>query len=137
MIEKRIRLDLTYDEIDSSIDHLWSVLFTTGYLTQEGRPERGNYRLMIPNKEVREVFIDQIQRWFEQTVTKDKDRMNGLYQAIVLGKAEDIQIKLTQILGQTISILDTKARNEEKENFYHGLMLGLLRNHRNWVVKSS
>ena len=137
VIEKRIRLDLTYDEIDSSIDHLWSVLFTTGYLTQEGRPERGNYRLMIPNKEVREVFIDQIQRWFEQTVTKDKDRMNGLYQAIVLGKAEDIQIKLTQILGQTISILDTKARNEEKENFYHGLMLGLLRNHRNWVVKSS
>ena len=137
VIEKKIRLDLTYDEIDRSIDNLWSVLFTTGYLTQEGRPERGNYRLMIPNREVREVFIDQIQQWFEQTVTRDEDRMNGFYQSIASGKAEEIQEQLTRILGQTISILDTKARNEEKENFYHGLMLGLLRNYRDWVVKSN
>lgn len=137
VIEKKIRLDLTYDEIDRSIDNLWSVLFTTGYLTQEGRPERGNYRLMIPNREVREVFIDQIQQWFKQTVTRDEDRMNGFYQSIAAGKAEEIQEQLTRILGQTISILDTKARNEEKENFYHGLMLGLLRNYRDWVVKSN
>ena len=137
VIEKKIRLDLTYDEIDQSIDNLWSVLFTTGYLTQESRSERGNYRLVIPNKEVREVFIDQIQQWFEQTVTRDEDRMNGFYQSIALGNAEEIQNKLTKILGQTISILDTKARNEEKENFYHGLMLGLLRNCRDWVVKSN
>ena len=79
IIEKKIRLDLTYDDIDQSIDNLWSVLFTTGYLTQEGRAERGNYRLKIPNKEVKEVFIDQIQQWFEESVTKDEDRMSKFY----------------------------------------------------------
>ena len=137
VIEKKIRQDLTYDEIDQSIDNLWSVLFTTGYLTQTGRAERGIYKLMIPNKEVREVFIDQIQQWFNQTVVNDEDRMNSFYQSFAQGKAKDVQDQLTSILAETISILDTKARNEEKENFYHGMMLGLLRNHRNWVVKSN
>jgi len=137
VIEKKIRQDLTYDEIDQSIDNLWSVLFTTGYLTQTGRAERGIYKLMIPNKEVREVFIDQIQQWFDQTVVNDEDRMSSFYQSFAQGKAKDVQDQLTSILAETISILDTKARNEEKENFYHGMMLGLLRNHRNWIVKSN
>ena len=135
VIEKKIRQDLTYDEIDQSIDNLWSVLFMTGYLTQTGRAERGIYKLMIPNKEVREVFIDQIQQWFDQTVVNDEDRMSSFYQSFAQGKAKDVQDQLTSILAETISILDTKARNEEKENFYHGMMLGLLRNHRNWIVK--
>ena len=137
VIEKKIRQDLTYDEIDQSIDNLWSVLFTTGYLTQTGRAERGIYKLMIPNKEVREVFIDQIQQWFDQTVVNDEDRMSSFYQSFAQGKAKDVQDQLTSILAETISILDTKARNEEKENFYHGMMLGLLRNHRTWIVKSN
>lgn len=137
VIEKKIRQDLTYDEINQSIDNLWSVLFTTGYLTQTGRAERGIYKLMIPNKEVREVFIDQIQQWFDQTVVNDEDRMSSFYQSFAQGKAKDVQDQLTSILAETISILDTKARNEEKENFYHGMMLGLLRNHRNWIVKSN
>ena len=137
VIEKKIRQDLTYDEIDQSVDNLWSVLFTTGYLTQTGRAERGIYKLMIPNKEVREVFIDQIQQWFDQTVVNDEDRMSSFYQSFAQGKAKDVQDQLTSILAETISILDTKARNEEKENFYHGMMLGLLRNHRNWIVKSN
>ena len=137
VIEKKIRQDLTYDEIDQSIDNLWSVLFTTGYLTQTGRAERGIYKLMIPNKEIREVFIDQIQQWFDQTVVNDEDRMSSFYQSFAQGKAKDVQDQLTSILAETISILDTKARNEEKENFYHGMMLGLLRNYRNWIVKSN
>ena len=137
VIEKKIRQDLTYDEIDQSIDNLWSVLFTTGYLTQTGRAERGIYKLMIPNKEVREVFIDQIQQWFDQTVVNDEDRMSSFYQSFAQGKAKDVQDQLTSILAETISILDTKVRNEEKENFYHGMMLGLLRNHRNWIVRSN
>ena len=137
VIEKKIRQDLTYDEIDQSIDNLWSVLFTTGYLTQTGRAERGIYKLMIPNKEVREVFIDQIQQWFDQTVVNDEDRMSSFYQSVAQGKAKDVQDQLTSILAETISILDTKARNEEKENFYHGMMLGLLRNRRNWIVRSN
>ena len=137
VIEKKIRQDLTYDEIDQSIDNLWSVLFTTGYLTQTGRAERGIYKLMIPNKEVREVFIDQIQQWFDQTIVNDEDRMSSFYQSFAQGKAKDVQDQLTSILAETISILDTKARNEEKENFYHGMMLGLLRNRRNWIVRSN
>ena len=137
VIEKKIRQDLTYDEIDQSVDNLWSVLFTTGYLTQTGRAERGIYKLMIPNKEVREVFIDQIQQWFDQTVVNDEDRMSSFYQSFAQGKAKDVQDQLTSILAETISILDTKARNEEKENFYHGMMLGLLRNRRNWIVRSN
>ena len=137
VIEKKIRQDLTYDEIDQSIDNLWSVLFTTGYLTQTGRAERGIYKLMIPNKEVREVFIDQIQQWFDQTIVNDEDRMSSFYQSFAQGKAKDVQDQLTSILAETISILDTKARNEEKEIFYHGMMLGLLRNRRNWIVRSN
>lgn len=136
-VEKRIRLDLTYDEIDASIDNVWSVLFTTGYLTQVGRSEAGVFKLIIPNREVREVFVYQIRQWFDQSVAKDVDTVNGLYDGFICGKAEELQKQLTQILGQTISILDTKARDEDKENFYHGMLLGLLRNYRNWSVKSN
>lgn len=136
-VEKRVRLDLTYNEIDNSIDNVWSVLFTTGYLTQAGRPESGVFKLIIPNREVREVFVYQIQQWFDQSVAKDVNAVNGLYHSFICGQAEEIQKQLTQILGQTISILDTKARDEEKESFYHGMLLGLLRHYRNWSVKSN
>lgn len=137
IVEKRIRLDLTYDEIDNSIDNVWSVLFTTGYLTQVGRPESGVFKLIIPNREVREVFVYQIRQWFDQSVAKDADMVNELYHGLTCGKAEELQKQLTQILGQTISILDTRARDEDKENFCHGMLLGLLRNYRNWSVKSN
>ena len=136
-IEKRIRLELTYDEIDNSIDNLWSVLFTTGYLTQVGKAVNGVYRLVIPNKEVREVFVFQIQEWFRQTIVEDAKPMQELCQAFLDGDAEKIQKHLTQILGRMISILDTKARDEQKENFYHGLLLGLLRSERDWLIRSN
>ena len=136
-IEKSIRLELTYDEIDNSIDNLWSVLFTTGYLTQVGKAVDGVYRLVIPNKEVREVFVFQIQEWFRQTIVEDTKPMQELCQAFLDGDAEKIQKHLTQILGRMISILDTKARDEQKENFYHGLLLGLLRSERDWLIRSN
>lgn len=136
-VEKKIWLALTYDEIDSSIDNMWSVLFTTGYLTQAGRAKAGIFKLMIPNKEVREVFINQIQKWFSKAVASDSAMLKQLQSDFVQGKAQAVEKQLTQILGQTISILDTKARHEEKENFYHGLLLGLLRNYGNWIVKSN
>ena len=136
-IEKRIRLELTYDEIDNSIDNLWSVLLTTGYLTQIGKAVDGVYRLVIPNKEVREVFVFQIQEWFRQTIVEDTKPMQELCQAFLDGDAEKIQKHLTQILGRMISILDTKARDEQKENFYHGLLLGLLRSERDWLIRSN
>ena len=136
-IEKAVRLELTYNEIDNSIDNLWSVLFTTGYLTQAGKVERSVYKLIIPNREVREVFILQIQEWFKETVVQDEKPMQAFCQAFLDGNAEEIQKRLTVILGKMISILDTKAKDDQKENFYHGLLLGLLRSEPNWLILSN
>ena len=136
-IEKAVRLELTYNEIDNSIDNLWSVLFTTGYLTQAGKVERSVYKLIIPNREVREVFILQIQEWFKETVVHDEKPMQAFCKAFLDGNAEEIQKRLTVILGKMISILDTKAKDEQKENFYHGLLLGLLRSEPNWLILSN
>ena len=136
-IEKNIRLDLTYDEIDNSVDNLWSVLFTTGYLTMTDRAVGGVYKLVIPNREVREVFVSQIQEWFRQTVISDQKPMGALCQAFLDGDAETVQKQLTMILGRMISVLDTKARDEYKESFYHGLLLGLLRSEPEWLIRSN
>lgn len=141
-IEKAIRLELTYDEIDNSIDNIWSVLFTTGYLTNAGEIELPGgdgygYRLVIPNKEVRQVFVSQIQEWFRQTVTYDDGSVQDLCEAFMAGDADKIQSNLNMILIKTISVLDTKARDDQKENFYHGLLLGLLRSKPDWRIKSN
>ena len=137
-IEKAARLDLTYDEIDNSIDNLWSVLFTTGYLTQAGRVERGVYKLVIPNREVREVFILQIQEWFKAVVAKDDDTMKLLSKAILDKDEKQIARQLNIVMSRMISILDTKAPDAMKENFYHGLLLGLLRgSNPDWLIKSN
>lgn len=141
-IEKAIRLELTYDEIDNSIDNIWSVLFTTGYLTNAGEIELPGgdgygYRLVIPNKEVRQVFVSQIQEWFRQTVTYDNGSVQDLCKAFMAGDADKIQSNLNMILIKTISVLDTKARDDQKENFYHGLLLGLLRSKPDWRIKSN
>lgn len=136
-IEKVVRMELTYDEIDNSIENLWSILFTTGYLTQAGRVERGVYRLVIPNREVREVYILQIREWFRQKILHDVEPVKALLWAFEQGEAEVIEGHLNRILSNTISIFDTKARNEEKENFYHGILLGLLRCEPDWLIQSN
>lgn len=137
MIEKSIRMELTYDEIDNSIDNLWSILFTTGYLTQQGKSERGVYRLVIPNKEIREVYILQIQEWFKDSVLHNREPINQLLKAIKEGDADTVEKDLTKILVNTISIFDTKSRKEEKEIFYHGIVLGLLRCESEWLIQSN
>ena len=136
-VEKRIRLDLTYDEIDNSVENLWSVLFTTGYLTRFGESENGVYKLVIPNKEVREVFVLQIRDWFDRIVADDQASTEKINRGFLEGRVEDIQQELTMFLGETISVLDTKARNEEKEIFYHGILIGILKNCSSWAVKSN
>ena len=142
-IEKVIRQDLTYDEIENSIDNIWSVLFTTGYLTKVGEVKLADsesyaYKLVIPNKEVREVFVLQIQEWFKAVVANDNDTMKLLSKAI-LDKDETILARqLNIVMGRMISILDTKAPDDMKENFYHGLLLGLLRgSNPDWLIKSN
>ena len=142
-VEKQLRLDLTYDEIDNTIDNLWSVLFTTGYLTKIGEvkvpdSESYAYRLVIPNKEVREVFVLQIQEWFKAIVAKDDDTMKLLSRAILDKDEKQIARQLNIVMSRVISILDTKAPDAMKENFYHGLLLGLLRgSNPDWLIKSN
>ena len=142
-VEKQLRLDLTYDEIDNTIDNLWSVLFTTGYLTKIGEvkvPDSENYayKLVIPNKEVREVFILQIQEWFKAVVANDDDTMKLLSRAILDKDEKQIARQLNIVMSRMISILDTKAPDAMKENFYHGLLLGLLRgSNPDWLIKSN
>ncbi len=142
-VEKQLRLDLTYDEIDNTIDNLWSVLFTTGYLTTAGEvrlpdSESYAYKLVIPNKEVREVFVLQIQEWFKAVVAKDDDTMKLLSGAILDKDEKQIARQLNIVMSRMISILDTKASDDMKENFYHGLLLGLLRgSNPGWLIKSN
>jgi hypothetical protein len=142
-VEKQLRLDLTYDEIDNTIDNLWSVLFTTGYLTKIGEvkvpdSESYAYKLVIPNKEVREVFILQIQEWFKAVVANDDDTMKLLSKAILDKDDKQIARQLNIVMSRMISILDTKAPDDMKENFYHGLLLGLLRgSNPGWLIKSN
>ena len=136
-IEKNVRSELTYNEIDDSIDNLWSVLFTTGYLTKDGETDDGRLRLVIPNHEVREVFILQIQEWFRKTFVRDDKPMRDFCQAFQTGDAETIQKHLNLVMTRMISILDTKARDDQKENFYHGLLLGLLRSDPTWLIMSN
>ena len=142
-IEKVIRQDLTYDEIENSIDNIWSVLFTTGYLTKIGEvklpdSESYAYMLVIPNKEVREVFVLQIQEWFKAVVANDNDTMSLLSKAILDKDEAILSRQLNIVMGRMIRVLDTKAPDDMKENFYHGLLLGLLRgSNPDWLIKSN
>ena len=136
-IEKELRLDLTYEEIDQSIENLWSVLFTTGYLTQTGRTEKGAYRLIIPNREVREVFRLQINEWFKKSIFTNTERLTAFWKAFEEGDTEGIEQYLNRVLSNSISVFDTKARKEEKESSYHNLLVGILTRNADWLVKSN
>ena len=136
-IEKELRLDLTYEEVDQSIENLWSVLFTTGYLTQSGRNENGAYRLIIPNREVREVFRLQINEWFKKSIFSNTERLTAFWKAFEEGDTEGVEQYLNRILSNSISVFDTKARKEEKESSYHNLLVGILTGNADWLVKSN
>ena len=136
-IEKSVRLELTYDEIDNSIDNIWSVLFTTGYLTQVGMTGQGAYKLVIPNKEVREVYKLQIQDWFDKKLRDNTEQLTGFWNSIEEGKTEAIEQYLNRTLSNSISVFDTKAPEKEKESSYHTLLVGLLTGNTDWVVRSN
>lgn len=136
-IIKSAKHELTYSELDSSIDNLWSVLFTTGYLTQRGKAGGKRYQLAIPNREIRELFVSQIQAWFRETTREDTSRIERFCKAFPGGDAVLIEKLLDEYLWNSISIRDTAVRAEMKENFYHGMLLGLLQYENDWVVKSN
>ena len=134
-IEKHLRLELTYDEIDNSIDHLWSVLFTTGYLTQVGMTEDGAYKLIIPNQEVREVYKLQIQEWFKRSLKHNKQQIELFFEAFASGDAQSVEKHLNRTLSNTISIFDTKEPSAER--FYHAFLAGMLTSNADWGVFSN
>lgn len=134
-IEKHVRLELTYDEIDNGIDNLWSVLFTTGYLTQAGITAQGAYKLVIPNREIREVYKLQIQEWFKDAVLSNTEQLTACWSAFKAGDAEVIEKYLNNMLSNSISVFDLKAA--EKENVYHTFLVGLLAGNSGWLVKSN
>jgi len=136
-IEKDVTPELTYDELDKSIENLWSVLFTTGYLTHKGRTESGKYRLVIPNREVRNLFVKKIREWFSDMSRKDGQTLEQLCDAFVNKNVEKIEQIFGDYLWNTISIRDTAVAKEKKENFYHGILLGLLGYKSTWLIKSN
>ena len=136
-IEKDISQELTYYEIDKSIENLWSVLFTTGYLTHKGCTESGRYRLTIPNKEVRNLFIRKIREWFSDVTRNDGKTLEEFCNAFVDRDPGKIEQIFGDYLWNTISIRDTATAKAKKENFYHGILLGLLGYKASWLIKSN
>lgn len=136
-IEKDVAPELTYDEIDKNIENLWSVLFTTGYLTHKGRTESGKYRLVIPNREVRNLFVRKIKEWFSDVSQNDGKTLDELCDAFLNKDVQKIEKIFGDYLWNTISIRDTAVAKEKKENFYHGILLGLLGYKSNWLIKSN
>lgn len=136
-IEKTLRLDLTYDEIDNSIENLWSVLFTTGYLTQAGMREDGAYRLVLPNREICEVFKLQIQEWFKKSIFSNAEQLTAFWKAFEEGNTDGVEMYLNRIMSNSISVFDIKTGEGKKEISYHNLLVGILTGNADWLVKSN
>lgn len=136
-IEKEISQELTYDEIDKSIANLWSVLFTTGYLTKQSVTDDGKVHLSIPNREIKNLFIKKIREWFSDTTANDGKTLEQFCNAFVEKDTEKIEELFGDYLWNTISIRDTAVAKDKKENFYHGILLGLLGYKASWLIKSN
>ncbi len=130
-------MELTYNELEHSTENLWSLLFTTGYLTQRKILDDDRYELMIPNREIRSLFITQIQTWFKDSARKDSLRLRALCNALVSKQSNRVETLLNHYLWNGISIRDTATQNTYKENFYHGMLLGLLQYEENWLIRSN
>ena len=136
-IVKTVRQELTYRDIEDSIDNIWSVLYSTGYLTSRGRLPGKQMKLALPNREVRELFIDLVKDWFREETRADTSRINRFCAAFPKGDVATIQDMLHDYLWDSISVRDTAVRSNMKENFYHGMLLGLLQSQESWIVRSN
>lgn len=137
MIVKSIRQEITYKDIEASIDNVWSVLYSTGYLTSRGRLPGKRLRLVLPNQEVKELFIELVKDWFRETTRADSSRINRFCDAFPAGDVSVIQEMLHDYLWDSISVRDAAVRMNMKENVYHGMVLGLLQSQENWLVQSN
>ena len=138
-ITKKIRQELTYRDIDDSVENVWSVLYSTGYLTGKhvANEDADIFSLWVPNGEIRKLFSDLVQYWFREVTRSDSARINRFCAAFPAGDADTIQDMLHDYLWDSISVRDTAVRTTTKENFYHGMVLGLLRSQGTWLVKSN
>lgn len=136
-VKKKIRQDLTYRDLDSDIDNLWSLLYTTGYLTQCGEDDDDRTELVIPNREIRWIFVEQIQEWFKAEAARDSGRLESFCRAFQENNVSAIEEGFNAYLRKTISIRDVNGRKDRKENFYHGILLGLFGNMDDWSVMSN
>lgn len=136
-VSKKISLELTYKELYDDVDNIWSVLFTTGYLTQVGRAVNNIFQLKIPNLEVKQIFVEQIQEWFEEKVKKEPSKLDAFCEAIQKADTEAVEAQLNAYLSQTIGIHDYSTRQDLKENYYHGLLVGLLKHREDWTISSN
>lgn len=137
IVQKEINFELTYKELYSSIDNLWSTLFMTGYLTQRGESSGNRYNLVIPNREIRNIITNHILKMFKENVKDDGKTVSDLCDALLNKNPEKVELIFTEYMKKTISIRDTFARKPTKENFYHGLLLGILGFKENWSVMSN
>ena len=136
-VKKMIHQELTYRDLDSDIDNLWSILFTTGYLTLDGEDEEGISSLAIPNREIQWIYVQQIRKWFKDEARKNTQKLEDFCRAFEENDVSAIEKEFTSYLRKTISIRDTGIKKEMKENFYHGILLGLFGNMESWKVKSN
>ncbi|MCM1063738.1 MAG: ATP-binding protein [Eubacterium sp.] len=139
-VQKKIRQELTYRDLDSDLEHLWSMLFTTGYLTRcerEDGDDNGTIGLMIPNREIRWVFVEQIRRWFQEETAKDGEKIKDFCKAFQENDVPAIEAGFNAYLKKTISVRDTSVRSGMKENFYHGILLGLFSHMDGWNITSN
>ena len=137
IVQKEINSELTYKELYSSIDNLWSTLFMTGYLTQRGESSGNRYNLVIPNREIRNIITNHILKMFKENVKDDGKTVSDLCDALLNQNPEKVELIFTEYMKKTISIRDTFAQKPTKENFYHGLLLGILGFKENWSVMSN
>lgn len=137
IVQKEINSELTYKELYSSIDNLWSTLFMTGYLTQRGESSGNRYNLVIPNREIRNIITNHILKMFKENVKDDGKTVSDLCDALLNKNPEKVELIFTEYMKKTISIRDTFAQKPTKENFYHGLLLGILGFKENWSVMSN
>lgn len=136
-VEKEIHEDLTYHEIYDSVNHLWSMLFMTGYLTRQEPADGDRYKLVIPNLEIRSIFIRQIMAMFKKEVAKDGKLLESFCNALEQGNAAEVEKLFSSYLKKSISIRDTFVQKTLKENFYHGILLGILGYKDGWILKSN
>ena len=136
-VKKRIHQELTYREMYTTVENLWSLLYMTGYLTSAGKADEDGIPLTIPNREIRAIFTDQIMELFREETRNDGESLKQLCGAFAAGDAAGVEKSFGGYLRRAISIRDTSVRKARKENFYHGILMGLLAYKADWIVTSN